>query len=447
MNSEGKDQNDEKKSGFKAAFLKRRPARKPKGAGLFLLALFLAAAGGIAWFVMKDAAWKLSGGDAPVLTADDDSVSGIGVAKGPGFPASEEELAATDASPQSGLVGALSGRKGSSSPSSGVRAVGAAGGAEGAAEEDGAGGGPGGASGSGASGGNKSSLGTASTGKNDGQMSKTAGLMSASGGAASVRSVQPKGPAGMAGRGGRISVMEALRSAFKANLYGARLASQDTARMWMSKTFHANPDYSRSIEYSEQMKAKLDRVNPDSIPDFLREQNLDATSAKSLGVSKVGSPDFDREGTKEALNGDKDYQDKKTTKEVLAALFKPMGPFSGGGDNAASPGLLSTDLGAASLRDTSIDVPDSEPGGGSRGGGTVPLPKARPLAYDLSPDDKQQLVNDQKETVPSELVPSESFGGECGCTVEQPCCCLPSGYLDRPANVSGMTGDFPAKPI
>ena len=161
------------------------------------------------------------------------------------------------------------------------------------------------------------------------------------------------------------------------------------------------------------MKAKLDRVNPGSIPNFLRDQNMDATDAKSLGVSSVGKPELDKDGTRESLAEDKDYQSKKNSQYLAKALFTPFGPFGGGSNSATDPASLSA------------TPPDPDNGG------------ARSFS---DPNDAQNLL----EIGLQDYIATEGYGVECGCTLKAPCCCLsPSFFKGRQCPMYGpfLPGD------
>ena len=218
------------------------------------------------------------------------------------------------------------------------------------------------------------------------------------------------------------------------NLYGARLSSKDSAREWIARTFDGNQNSRNSLEYtSEEMKAKLDRINPDSIPKYLRDQSLDAASARSLGSSDVDKPDFDKDGTREALKGDKKYQSEKDQQDLAKALFNPLGPFGGG--SGGKPGDPENPAGP-----TGLSVPtDSEGGAG--------------VYYD---PEAEQTLND---IAIEDYVATEGYGAECGCTAAAPCCCLPPNTLDQQCPMYGPfqagdpcgagvydnpVGDFPA---
>ena len=450
MNPEESRKEFRKKYGFRSLLPGREELRRYKWAGMVLVLCFLAAGGGVAWVAMRNAAFRLSGAASYPWPSADGSYSGFGARSGAGPGAGAEESvdgeAASAAAGAPVLKTALSSIPGSGGSVSGAAAPVQRGFsvkrgkkyAQGYPDPSGSG-----VSGSVdgfPAGGSADRLKGAAAARNAG------GSARAGGGAASARVVNSGAnrSSGAAG-GARNSVMEALRSAFKANIYGARLASQDAARMWTSKTFDATRDSSLSLEYSENLKAKLDRVNPDSIPDYLRAQNLDATNARSLGVSKVGDPFLDREGTKEALREDKDYQRDKLTRDFMAAVFDPLGPFGGVGAkfNPSSGGSSFRTSGPSELRTTApeersgpeLPIPEEKSAGAAsgRGGGSS----------FSDPETEREL----KEIVQEDLVDSGDFGGECGCTAENPCCCLPAGYLDRKNPPGqGAAGDFPAQP-
>lgn len=202
-----------------------------------------------------------------------------------------------------------------------------------------------------------------------------------------TKSSTPKG----AGRG---SVVEGLRSAFKASFYGARLSSKDSARGWIARSFDGTAEATTAIEYDEALR-KEDKMNPDSVTGFLRDQDLSADGAKSLTVSEVAKPKLDKDGTKEALAGDKDYQAKKLA-----------GEFSGSMINGIFKGF-------------------SGPGE-SDGGGPGPLGRNGPGDY-TDPGDEADL----NSLGLSEYVESTGFGEECGCSEAAPCCCLPQNTASQ----------------
>ncbi len=203
---------------------------------------------------------------------------------------------------------------------------------------------------------------------------------------------------------GRSSVLDAMKGSFKASLYGARLASKDAARGWTARAFDGSAEATTAIQYDEEMR-KLDKVNPDSIPGFLRDQDLSAEGAKSLTASNVAKPKFDKDGTKEALAADKDYQDKKQTDEFSSSminnLFKGLPGTNSPGDDRAGP----------------------KPPGDDRAG---PRPPDGPESF-ADPNDQPDVT----AAGLADFVATEGFGGECGCTAEAPCCCMPQNTASQ----------------
>jgi len=202
---------------------------------------------------------------------------------------------------------------------------------------------------------------------------------------------------------GRGSVMESLKGAFKATFYGARLSSHDSAKTWIARSFDGAPEATTAIQYEEKMRTQLDKVNPDSIPGFLREQDVNAAEAKSLETPDVAKPKIDKEDTKEALAEDKKYQARKLAND-----------FSGSMLNGLFAGISGT---------------------GSPGNGDNPDEYADPDA-------------------PADLNGAGLFntgsgnGEECGCSAEAPCCCMPPGGFGDPETdnfdlwAGPDTGDF-----
>ncbi len=197
---------------------------------------------------------------------------------------------------------------------------------------------------------------------------------------------------------GRGSVLDAMKGSFKASLYGARLASKDAARGWTARAFDGSAEATTAIKYDEEMR-KLDKVNPDAIPGFLRDQDLSAGGAKGLSVSDVAKPKIDKEGSREALAADKDYQAKKEAGEfsgsMINNLFKGLPGTDSPGDDRAGP----------------------KPPGDGRAG---PRPPDGPESF-VNPEDQPDIT----AVGIGDIVETEGFGGECGCTAQAPCCCLP----------------------
>ncbi len=207
--------------------------------------------------------------------------------------------------------------------------------------------------------------------------------------------------AGTPKKAGRGSVMESLKGAFRASFYGARLSSQDSAKSWIARSFDGSPEATTAIEYDEKMRAKLDKVNPGAIPNFLREQDVSAAEAKRLTASDVSKPSMDKEATKEALAEDKDYQKKKLTKDFAGSMLN---------------GLFAGVSGAGA------------PDGGDGGAGVF-----------SDPEDERSLIEEELQ----DWVDTNGFGGECGCSADAPCCCMPnSGDGAGVSDGGGMIGDF-----
>lgn len=144
-------------------------------------------------------------------------------------------------------------------------------------------------------------------------------------------STQRETTAGAPRKGGSTGVLDSLKGGFRSSLYGARVASHDSARSWIAKIFDATPDYDTAIQYDETMRSKLDKINPNSIPKFLREQDISASEAKTLAVSEVGKPEIDNGDTKEAQAADtKKKAAADLTSGLLNSLFSGLGSSLGG---------------------------------------------------------------------------------------------------------------------
>ncbi|MEF3279374.1 MAG: hypothetical protein K6357_00170 [Elusimicrobiota bacterium] len=111
------------------------------------------------------------------------------------------------------------------------------------------------------------------------------------------------------------SAIELLKNTYKSTLYAARDASNDTARSWTAKAFDLTPDIKETIEYDEKLRAKLDRINPNSIPAFLKDPALDAESMRSLKASDVPGLSEEDKGKDFDIDIDKIKQDFKTAEE------------------------------------------------------------------------------------------------------------------------------------
>ncbi len=193
------------------------------------------------------------------------------------------------------------------------------------------------------------------------------GDFQANGAAVGKPSVQKTTGAAAPRKGGGGGVLDALKGAFRASFYGARLASQDAAKGWIAKSFDASPEAETSIEYDPKMKAKLDVVNPNSIPKFLRDQDVSAAEAKTLATSAPGSPSMDKDGTKDSLDEDKDYQKKKAASDLAKSMLNPLfGALGGlGGDSSAPTDPTATDPASEDPAAKAMQDPNADPSLGS----------------------------------------------------------------------------------
>jgi len=214
-------------------------------------------------------------------------------------------------------------------------------------------------------------------------------------GRASVQGETAKGSPRQGGKGG---VMESLKGAFRATFYGARLSSQDSARGWVARAFDGSADAETAIEYDEKMRSKLDRVNPDSIPGFLRDQDVSSAEAKRLAVNDPGKPKLDKDGTYDALQADKDYQKKKLASDFGSSMLNGM--FAG-------------------LNGGSSD-------------------KDRDSRAFSDPGDEETLDS----LALGDFLQSTGNGEECGCSANAPCCCLPQNYFSQQQNNCPAYGPF-----
>lgn len=153
------------------------------------------------------------------------------------------------------------------------------------------------------------------------------------GGVAGVTSAKNNTQAAAPKGGGGPGVLESLKGAFRASVYGSRIASQDSAKGWIARSFDATPEARTTIQYSDRMKADLDVVNPNSIPNFLRDQDLSAAGAKTLSASAVSKPKMDEDAAKAAE--EKAAKEKSAVEEMLPGMMNSM--FSGLGPKTDTP--------------------------------------------------------------------------------------------------------------
>ena len=379
------DNHEDSKGGGGSAVGEKSPGVGQRRAlYLFFIFLFLAAGGAYIWYAMRGAAYELSGiGKNRLLTANSAvGAAGSSVEKGGNFFASEEDLSQPLGKDGKRLMLA------SSLPQAEPGARGVVFGSGADAEADAAGGGSSGAAA--ASGGGfampalratslqaklQAKQQSALSGMKGGQVSNT----SSSGGEGPT--VVAASGAGL-GKGGQNkdsgpSVLNSLKSAFKSSMHGMRVTSQDAARTWVANAFTPTPEAEHSLQYSDRMRAKLDRINPQSIPGFLREQDLSAYGAKSLHTSRVGSPDVQKDLTAKALRDDKQFQrdaasgggpsNEQDTRGQIGNTDGAGGGGGGGSEGGSGGGsggggaLSDAGGGSGSLQTTSGSAPASVP--------------------------------------------------------------------------------------
>ncbi|MBU2529798.1 MAG: hypothetical protein KKD35_02060 [Elusimicrobia bacterium] len=205
----------------------------------------------------------------------------------------------------------------------------------------------------------------------------------------------------------KTSVMEVLKQTWKTGIYGARDASRDAAKSWIARTFDNVAPSRYSLEYEENVKKDLDRIAPSSIPGYLRDMDVNKSSAKKLGIKDVGTGELDLEGTKEALDKDVKYQAAKTANDLSGGMVNSM--FSG------------MDFGEGAIGGDAMDEedkPDSEDDN-----------RAMPMS---EPEDYPELFEEEM----MDFGGGGGCGEECGCTCAAACCCLPPDYFND-------VGDFP----
>lgn len=218
--------------------------------------------------------------------------------------------------------------------------------------------------------------------------------------------------AGAPKKGGPGSVMEALKGVFMASLHGARSNSKDKMKNLGSVTFDGATESTTAIEYDEKARS-LDKVGTGSAP---KASDLSAEEAKRLTASEVGKPDIDKDGTKSALAADAAYQRKKLSKDYAGSMINGM--FAGV-SGTGTPKNEDED------EDTDRNSPPDDPDGMNNFSDP-----------EIDPEIEEYLLEEELQ----DYIDTYGFGGECGCTQEAPCCCMPGAAVD---DGGGMIGDFP----
>jgi len=149
-------------------------------------------------------------------------------------------------------------------------------------------------------------------------------------GVAKIKNMDTKYSFSKSGEKNSNSALDMLKSTYKTTLYAARDASNDTARHWTAKAFDGASDIKSSLEYNEKLKSKLDRINPNAIPAFLKDPSLDSEEMKSLKEARVAGFSKDDEETEKLKNEIKNEMSdmiKNAMKDAAKGALNPMFNF------------------------------------------------------------------------------------------------------------------------
>jgi hypothetical protein len=132
------------------------------------------------------------------------------------------------------------------------------------------------------------------------------------------------------------SALDMLKNTYKTTLYAARDASNDTARHWTAKAFEGAANIKATIQYDEKLRSKIDRINPNSIPYYLKDEGMDP-KYNSLKPSDVPNP-----------IAKKDDKASETSKEEVKKMIEDMASgvipkaTSGSGSGESNSDSIST---------------------------------------------------------------------------------------------------------
>ncbi len=147
------------------------------------------------------------------------------------------------------------------------------------------------------------------------------------GAAAGITESSSKKKASAHGKNADDSVLGTLKDLWKLTIYGARAGSRDSAHNWVAQGFDKTGDTGKGIEYPENVKRSLDRIDPNSIPRYLKGDVADTGRAHTLAVAQVGKPEVDEDAAKK----DPKYQAMKAIEKMTQGLMNPLfGGFGGG---------------------------------------------------------------------------------------------------------------------
>ena len=175
------------------------------------------------------------------------------------------------------------------------------------------------------------------------------------------------------GRNSNNSALDLLKNTYKTTLQAARDASNDTARAWTAKAFDLAGDIKTTLEYDEKLRTKLDKINPNAIPAFLKDPSLDASSLRTLGEADV--PSLSKEDKEKGMEINFDFNNKFSEEEeeesnnLTKNFINPLLNFGGNTRNNSEDEALSIDpkdpTKATDKEGNVIELPSSQPNLGS----------------------------------------------------------------------------------
>jgi hypothetical protein len=157
-------------------------------------------------------------------------------------------------------------------------------------------------------------------------------------GAAKIKNIDTKYSFSKSGEKNSNSALDMLKNTYKTTLYAARDASNDTARQWTAKAFEGAANIKATIQYDEKVRAKLDKINPNSIPRYLKDEEMDS-KYNSLKASNVPLPDIKK---------DEKSSDEISKEEMKKAVQDVVN------------GIIPNSMNAASKDDSSVPSPSDK---------------------------------------------------------------------------------------
>ncbi|NLH39450.1 MAG: hypothetical protein GX445_05240 [Elusimicrobia bacterium] len=130
------------------------------------------------------------------------------------------------------------------------------------------------------------------------------------------------------------SASESLKNSYVASLSGAKDVSNDTARAWTSKAFESVGGMNKNIKYNDNANTALDKIDPNSIPAYLKDQEIDPkyNSLKPSSVPEPGATKDDQATKDEKQNTEKMAQDMAS-----GAIQSAAGGETGSGTDRNKP--------------------------------------------------------------------------------------------------------------